>query len=276
MIFDGTQVSYAGLNARANRLARYLVSLGAGPERLVAVAVPRSAEMVVAVLAVLKSGAAYVPVDLAYPAERVAFMLADTCPVAVLTTAEAGRDLPDGVPQVVLDDPGTVAVMSGLDGADLAGAERLGRLRLSSPAYVIYTSGSTGRPKGVVVEHRSLADLVSWVGVQFSAGELSRSLASTSLSFDFSVFEILAPLAWGGCVEVVRNVLALAGEFGDPGSGRLVSGVPSAISHVVSTSAVGVRARTVVLGGEVFTPRALLGDPGASAWGAGREHLRSD
>ncbi len=257
VIFEGTQVSYAGLNARASRLARYLMSLGAGPERLVAVAVPRSAEMVVAVLAVLKSGAAYVPVDLTYPAERVAFMLADTCPVAVLTTAEAGRDLPGGVPRVVLDDPGTVAVVSGLDGADLAGAERLGQLRLSSPAYVIYTSGSTGRPKGVVVEHRSLADLVSWVGVQFSAGELSRSLASTSLSFDFSVFEILAPLAWGGCVEVVRNVLALAGEFGDPGSGRLVSGVPSAISHVVSTSAVGVRARTAVLGGEVFTPRAL-------------------
>jgi amino acid adenylation domain-containing protein len=257
VIFEGIQMSYAALNARASRLARYLVSLGAGPERLVAVAVPRSAEMVVAVLAVLKSGAAYVPVDLAYPAERVAFMLADTCPVAVLTTAEAGRDLPGGVPQVVLDDPGIAAALSRLDGGDLTGAERPAGLGPSSPAYVIYTSGSTGRPKGVVVEHRSLADLVSWVGVQFSAGELSRSLASTSLSFDFSVFEILAPLAWGGCVEVVRNVLALAGEFGDPRSGRLVSGVPSAISHVVSTSAVGVRARTVVLGGEVFTPRAL-------------------
>jgi amino acid adenylation domain-containing protein len=158
---------------------------------------------------------------------------------------------------VVLDDPATIAAVSRLDGAVLGAGERLAGLGLSSPAYVIYTSGPTGRPKGVVVEHRSLTDLVSWVSVQFSAGELSRTLASTSLSFDFSVFEILAPLAWGGAVEVVRNVLALADQFGDPGTGRMISGVPSAISHVVSTSEVGVRARTVVLGGEVFTPRAL-------------------
>src|SRR3984957_10945670 len=257
VVHGGVRLSYAGLNERANRLARYLVSLGAGPGRLVAIAMPRSAEMIVAVLAVLKSGAAYVPVDPAYPADRIGFMLADTCPVAVLTMAGAGRGLPGGFPLVVLDDPVTVAAVGGLAGGDLAGAERAGRLRLLDPAYVIYTSGSTGRPKGVVVEHRSLTDLVSWVSVQFSAGELSRVLASTSLSFDFSVFEVLAPLASGGCVEVVRNVLALADEFDDPASGRMISGVPSAISHVVSTSEVGVRARTVVLGGEVFTPRAL-------------------
>src|ERR1700722_7229016 len=256
VVHGGVRLSYAGLNERANRLARYLVSLGAGPGRLVAVAVPRSAEMIVAVLAVLKSGAAYVPVDPAYPADRIGFMLADTCPVAVLTMAGAGRGLPGGFPLVVLDDPVTGAAVGGVAGGDLAGAERAGRLRLLDPAYVIYTSGSTGRPKGVVVEHRSLTDLVSWVSVQFSAGELSRVLASTSLSFDFSVFEVLAPLASGGCVEVVRNVLALADEFADP-SGRMISGVPSAISHAVTTAPVSVRARTVVLGGEVFTPRAL-------------------
>ena len=109
VIFEGAQVSYAELNARASRLARYLVSLGAGPERLVAVAMPRSAEMVVAVLAVLKAGAAYVPVDPAYPADRIAFMLADARPVAVLTTVAAGRDLPGGTPQVAVDDPAVVA-----------------------------------------------------------------------------------------------------------------------------------------------------------------------
>ena len=91
-------MSYAELDARADRLARYLVSLGAGPERLVAVAVPRSAEMIVAVLAVLKAGAAYLPVDPGYPAERIAFMLADARPVAVLTTVAAGQDLPGGTP----------------------------------------------------------------------------------------------------------------------------------------------------------------------------------
>src|SRR5581483_1682527 len=110
---------------------------------------------------------------------------------------------------------------------------------------------------GVVVEHRSVTDLVSWVAVQFSARELSRTLASSSLSFDFSVFEILAPLASGGCVEIVRNVLALASEFADPLAERMVSGVPSAIAHVLSTTGARVRARTVVVGGEQFTPRAL-------------------
>jgi amino acid adenylation domain-containing protein len=257
VIFEEQCLSYAELDARANRLARYLVCLGAGPERLVAIALPRSAEMIIAVLAVLKSGAAYVPVDPAYPADRMAFMLADTRPVAVLTTAEAGLDVPYGTPTVAVDDPETAAAVRGLAGGDLAAAELTGPVGLSSPAYVIYTSGSTGRPKGVVIEHRNVADLVSWVGVQFSAAELSRTLAATSLSFDFSVFEILAPLAWGGAVEVVRNVFALAGQFADPGSPRTVSGVPSAISHVLGTSGAGVRARTVVVGGEVFTPHAL-------------------
>ncbi len=253
----GITLSYAELDERGNRLARHLIGLGAGPEQLVAIAMPRSADMIVAVLAVLKTGAAYVPVDPSYPPDRIGFMLADTDPVAVLTTAGAGQGLPGGAPRVVLDDPATMAAVGRLDGGGLAGRERPAGLRLSSAAYVIYTSGSTGWPKGVVVEHRSLTDLVSWVSVQFSAADLSRTLASSSLSFDFSVFEILAPLAWGGCVEVVRNVLALADEFDDPSSGRMISGVPSAISHAVTTSPIGVRARTVVLGGEVFTPRAL-------------------
>src|SRR5580700_1215261 len=143
VVCEGRGLSYAELDARANRLARYLVSLGAGPERLVAVAMPRSPDMIVAVLAVLKAGGAYVPVDPDYPADRIAFMLADARAVAVLTTVAAGRDLPDGTPQVVLDDPATITAVSRLGGADLASAERLGQLRLSSPAYVIYTSGST-------------------------------------------------------------------------------------------------------------------------------------
>src|SRR6185437_14690566 len=101
VIYDGTRLTYAELNARANRLARYLISLGAGPERLVAIAMPRSADMIVAVLAVLKARAAYVPVDPAYPADRIAFMLADAAPVAVLTTtALAGLDLPGGVRRI--------------------------------------------------------------------------------------------------------------------------------------------------------------------------------
>ncbi len=256
VIFEGAQVSYAELNARASRLARYLVSLGAGPERLVAVAMPRSAEMVVAVLAVLKAGAAYVPVDPAYPADRIAFMLADARPVAVLTTVLAGRDLPGGTPRVAVDDPGVVAGVSRLAGDDLAGAERPAALGPSSPAYVIYTSGSTGRPKGVVIEHRGVVSLLSWAGAEFPA-ELARVLASTSLSFDVSVFEIFAPLVSGGTVEIVSSLLALADGVGDPASGRLISGVPSAISQVMTASEISVRARAVILAGEPFTPRTF-------------------
>ena len=252
VIHHGTELTYAELNARANQLARYLSARGAGPERTVAIAVPRSAEMVVAVVAVLKTGAAYVPVDPGYPADRIAFMLAEAAPVAVVTTAATGRDLPGGAPQVVLDDPATAAALSGLSRTDLAVA-----IAPSGRAIVMYTSGSTGRPKGVMIEHGGLTDQVCWIGAEFSAAELSRMLASTSLSFDVSVFEILGTLAWGGTVEVVRNVLALADEFTDPDSLRLVSGAPSAIAQVITTSKVGVRARTVVVGGEAFTARAL-------------------
>ena len=250
VIFEGSQVSYAGLNARANRLARYLVSLGAGPERLVAVAVPRSPEMIVAVLAVLKAGAAYVPVDPAYPPGRIEYMLADARPVAVLTTALAAGDLRDGTPQVALDDPATIAAVSRQAGADLTAAERLAPLELSSPAYVIYTSGSTGRPKGVMIEQHSMAGLTGWASAEFGAGELARVLASTSLSFDVSVFEIFAPLTAGGCIEIVPNLLALTSG---PWAGSMISAVPTALAQVLAAPGTAARAPAVALCGEAVT-----------------------
>jgi nonribosomal peptide synthetase DhbF len=252
VVFEGEQVSYAELNRRADRLARYLVSLGAGPERLVAIVMPRSAEMIAAVLAVLKSGAAYLPVDPAYPADRVGFMLADARPVAVLTTQVTSRNLPGEVPQVILDDPATIAAVSHLDGAGLGGG-----LRPSHPAYVIYTSGSTGRPKGVVVEHRSVVGLLCWAGAEFGRDELSRVLASTSLSFDVSVFEIFAPLVRGGSIEIVPDLLTLADSGGEPWAGSLISAVPSALAEVLGVHGAKARAGTVVLAGEALTARAV-------------------
>ena len=193
VIFQDNRLSYAELNQRANRLARLLISNGAGPERFVTIAMPRSPDMIVAVLAVLKAGAAYVPVDPAYPPDRIAYMLTETNPVTVLTTTGAAATLPPSLPLLVLDDPATARKLARLDGDNVPATANP-----RHPAYVIYTSGSTGRPKGVVVEHHSLTDLASWVAIQFSAEELSHVLASTSLSFDFSVFEISGPAGAGG------------------------------------------------------------------------------
>jgi amino acid adenylation domain-containing protein len=151
--FNGATLSFAELDARASHLARVLVSRGVGPERLVALAVPRSADMVVAVLATLKAGGAYVPLDLDYPADLLAFMLRDAGPVLVLGTAQALATLPDvGVPTLDLADAATWRHES-------EGMPNPRLLRPENPAYVIYTSGSTGRPKAVVIEHRGLVNL---------------------------------------------------------------------------------------------------------------------
>ncbi|MDQ2815337.1 MAG: amino acid adenylation domain-containing protein, partial [Actinomycetota bacterium] len=249
VVGGGTELTYAELNARANRLARYLVTLGAGPGRLVAIAMPRTAEMIIAVLAVLKAGAAYVPVDPGYPADRVAFMLAESGPVAVVTTGAVAVSLPGGLPSLVLDDPATAAVLAGLGGENLPAA--------AGPrdvAYVIYTSGSTGRPKGVMVEHAGAVSLAGWAVAAFGEAELSRVLGSTSLSFDVSVFEIFGTLAAGGCLEVVPNLLALAERGTDgPWRGSLISAVPSALAQVLAVPGVAAEAKVAALCGEALT-----------------------
>ncbi len=253
---SGAELTYGELNVRANRLARHLISLGAGPGRLVAIAMPRTPDLIVAVLAVLKSGAGYLPVDPAYPADRIGFMLAESAPVAVLTAAAAGlrSEVPGGLPVLVLDDPATAA---GLDGGP--GGENLPEA--AGPrdvAYVIYTSGSTGRPKGVVIEHAGPVSLACWAAEEFGGSELSRVLASTSLSFDVSVFEIFGTLTSGGCLEVVPNLLALAerGTAG-PWQGTLISAVPSALAQVLATPGVRAEAAVLALAGEALTGQVV-------------------
>ena len=154
LVYEDVTLSYAALNARANRLAHVLVGMGIGPEHRVALCLERSPQMVVALLAVLKAGAAYVPLDPDYPAERLAFMLADASPKAVVTTtALAGGGLfADGAtPLVLLDDAAGADALAAAPDTDPTDAERLAPLTPQNPAYVIYTSGSTGTPKGVVM-----------------------------------------------------------------------------------------------------------------------------
>jgi amino acid adenylation domain-containing protein/non-ribosomal peptide synthase protein (TIGR01720 family) len=251
------QLSYRELDARANRLARLLIAAGAGPERFVALALPRDADLIVALLAVLKTGAAYLPVDPGYPAERIAFLFADVRPHAVVTSTGTADRLPDGPhTRIVLDDPERAGQLARASAAALGEDERRGALLPEHPAYVIHTSGSTGRPKGVVVAHNSVLALTDWAAARFTGQGLARVVASTSLNFDVSVFEIFSPLLAGGRVEVVRDLLALSERPG-PWRAGLLSAVPSALGRLLAEDAVRVSADTVVLAGEGLPARTV-------------------
>ncbi|MGW1598540.1 non-ribosomal peptide synthetase [Streptomyces sp. NPDC002343] len=234
----GTELTYAQLDVRAEALARRLTARGIGPESLVAVAMERSADTVVALLGILKAGGAYLPVDPNHPPERTASVLADARPDLVL------RDLAPAAPDTAEPD-GTVGERTG----PAAGPRH--------PAYVIHTSGSTGRPKGVVVEHASAVALVRWAVDAFGAARLARTVCSTSFTFDVSVFELFAPLACGGRVEIVRDALALTERSALAGSATLVSTVPSVLTGVLDHGRLPDGTRTVVLAGEAL-PRPLL------------------
>ncbi|WP_413759805.1 amino acid adenylation domain-containing protein [Streptomyces sp. MMBL 11-3] len=211
LVFEDTRLTYAELDERAARLAHALVARGAGPERVVALAVPRSAELIVAEVAVLKSGAAYLPVDTDYPADRISYMLADARPACLVTTAEVARDIPpaEGMDVVVLDAPDTVRELERArpSGPDLAP----GALRVGNAAYVIYTSGSTGRPKGVVLSHAGVAKLVATQSERFGIGPHSRVLQFASPSFDVAFWDLCLGLLSGGRLVVVPAELRVPG-----------------------------------------------------------------
>jgi amino acid adenylation domain-containing protein len=206
---------YGELNGAANRLARLLAGRGAGPERVVGVALPRSVDLVVALLAVLKSGAAYLPVEAGFPAGRTGFMLAEARPVCIICTAAAVGPLTRAGAAagelVVLDDPGVTAALAALPGTDLGDGDRTGPLRASHPAYVMYTSGSTGQPKGVCIPHGGIANRLAWMQAEFGLGPADRVLHKTPFSFDVSVWELFWPLLQGA-----RLVLARPGGHQDP------------------------------------------------------------
>ncbi|MGW6458074.1 amino acid adenylation domain-containing protein, partial [Streptomyces sp. NPDC055078] len=222
-----TTLTYAELDARADRLARLLIDRGVGPEGIVALALPRSADLIVGALAVLKAGGAYLPLDLDYPADRLEFMVTDARPVCTLTTLATAAVAPDvrGVETVVLDAPDTLAALAALAelpatpagtrvGTPVGG--RVGaRLHGDHPAYVIYTSGSTGRPKGVVVPHAALANFLEMQTEALALAAGDRLVAVTTISFDIAALEIWTPLLSGATVvladrDTVRDPAALA------------------------------------------------------------------
>ncbi|WP_326701205.1 amino acid adenylation domain-containing protein [Streptomyces sp. NBC_01754] len=193
LVHGGTSLTYAELNVRANRLARHLRTLGAGPGAVVAVALPRSVDLVVSLLAVLKSGAAYLPLDPEYPAGRVTHMLDDAAPVCAITDRAHRLPKDTGTPLVVLD---------GLDLSGYLWANPARPLTPAHPAYVIYTSGSTGRPKGVVVSHGAIDNRLRWMQGAYGLTAGDRVLQKTPSSFDVSVWEFFWPLRQGAALVV--------------------------------------------------------------------------
>jgi amino acid adenylation domain-containing protein len=249
-VIAGTErLSYGELAGRVRRLAGRLSQLGMGPERIVGVRLGRTAELVVTLLAVLESGAAYLPLDPALPAERLRFLLADTG--AALVVAERSLAWPEGftaeIPELYIDEAtlGTAAApASALVSAlvpDVAAEENL--------AYVIYTSGSTGVPKGVAIPHGSALRLVEWALARYSAAELAGVLFSTSTSFDLSIFEIFVPLSSGGAVIVADDALAL-NRLPAASEVTLVNTVPSALAGLLDLGPLPAAVRTVNLAGE--------------------------
>ena len=224
----GRELTYDELNRRANQLAHYLRSLGVGPEMLVGVMMERRLDLVVALLGILKAGAAYVPLDPAYPAERLRFMLDDTrAPVLLTQTALLERLPTEHAAEVIRLDTDWSRITARMPDTNPDVSVRPENL-----AYVIYTSGSTGRPKGVMLTHGSASQFLQWARSYFSATELKLVVAATSICFDLFVFELWAPLSSGGAVALVENALALA-QLQDSVPVTLINTVPSVMAALL-------------------------------------------
>ncbi len=252
-------LTYRELNARANRLAHHLRALGVDGATPVPICMRRSPELVIGLLAILKAGCAYVPVDPQYPPDRIAFMVADSGAHRVLAESRTLDALDASIAKIVVDSPETRSALLACPAEDPAPAPGFG---IGALAYIIYTSGSTGRPKGVCIEHRQVAPLIGWAQKVYDADALSGVLAATSICFDLSIFELFVPLSSGGRVILVDHPLDFEGISAARGL-RLVNTVPSAIRALLDEDALPDSVRIVNLAGEPL-PESLVMDIYAS------------
>ncbi|MGL4094280.1 non-ribosomal peptide synthetase, partial [Agrobacterium cavarae] len=271
VVYEDVSLSYGELNAQANRLAHHLRGLGVRPDDRVAICIDRSLDMVVALLAVLKAGGAYVPLDPAYPSERLAFMLADSTPVAILSHAQsrqaldvalaaatADGNVPSAAPVIDLEGDAALWANQPATSPDRAG------LTPASLAYIIYTSGSTGQPKGVMVEHRNVQRLMATTENLYEFGPDDVWTMFHSFAFDFSVWEIWGALLYGGRLVVVphsvtRSPDAFYALLGSEGV-TILNQTPSAFRQLIAVQPASGEQhwlRHVIFGGEALQPASL-------------------
>ncbi|MCX4094588.1 non-ribosomal peptide synthetase [Nocardia sp. alder85J] len=268
--YGGRSVTYGELDDRSSRLARVLIGRGVGPEKLVAVSLPRSFEMVLAVLAITKAGGAHVPVDPAYPGDRVRHMLTDSAAVLGITAGAYVGGLPADVDWLVLDDPATDIACAAQSAAAVTDADRITALRMTHPAYVIYTSGSTGKPKGVTVTHAGIGGLADVATGLYGLEPHHRFLHICSPSFDPSVLEWVCAFYIGATL-----VIAPPEIIGGPDLAQLLR--REQVTHTIITPAVlgtmdpGDQAQLLVtsVGGDVTTPELL------AKWQPGRRYFNA-
>ncbi|SFX81224.1 amino acid adenylation domain-containing protein [Thermoactinomyces sp. DSM 45891] len=252
VVCEEATLTYRELNERSNQLAHYLQKKGVGCESLVGISVSRSSEMVVGLLGIMKAGGAYVPIDPSYPESRLRYILADAR-IEVLVTEERLQQkmmLSESVDIICIDRDQAMIAQEIITSCTREDAG-------NHLAYVIYTSGSTGNPKGVMIEHRSTLAMIHWAHQTYSVQELTGVLASTSLSFDLSVFELFVPLTIGGKVIVAENALHL-----DKLSAQdvtLINTVPSAAKELVRAKMIPSSVKVVNLAGEPL-PQSLVKD----------------
>ncbi|WP_052000143.1 non-ribosomal peptide synthetase [Caenispirillum salinarum] len=249
VVSDHGTLTYDALHRRAAQLAHRLRALGVAEETRVGVSLPRTPDLIVALLAIHMAGGAYVPLDPAYPAGRVALMLEDSAaPVVVTTSAVAAGLLKDSPSTLLRLDSEDLSALPDTPPPELARPEGL--------AYVLYTSGSTGRPKGVAIEHRAAVCFVAWALETFGREKLSAVLGATSICFDLSVFEIFATLAAGGTLYLADDALHLQ-TLKARDRVRLVNTVPSAVAALLADGGgLPASVEVVNLAGEPL-PRSL-------------------
>ncbi|WP_370934469.1 amino acid adenylation domain-containing protein [Amycolatopsis sp. cg13] len=256
IVHGAVELTYHELNERANRLARLLIRHGVGPERTVALALPRTVESAVATLAVLKAGGAFLPIDPAYPANRISYLIEDAAPAVVVTDAETHERLPLlSLPVILLDE--SDAELAELAGDNIGDDERTSPLSPANSAYVIYTSGSTGRPKGVVADHSGFVAMIDGLAECVAAGPADRVLQFASYSFDFAVWELFVALLEGGLAVVVGDENRAPGkELVDlvNTAGITLAGLPPAVVAALPEDAVLPTGLTLVVAGEACPP----------------------